>query len=74
MVETISPVVHGGRGRWLGTLALHALGATGTAAMFGAVLGWIGGSLGAPWGRTGLLALGAVGVVYALAALMRRSS
>ncbi len=71
MVETISPVVHGGRGRWLGTLALHALGATGTAALFGAVLGWIGGSLGAPWGRTGLLALGAVAVVYALGTLTR---
>ena len=42
MVETISPVVHGGRARWLGTLALHTLGATGTAALFGAILGWIG--------------------------------
>jgi hypothetical protein len=71
MVETISPVVHGGRGRWLGTLALHALGATGTAALFGAVLGWIGGSLGAPWGRAGLLALGAVAIVYALGTLTR---
>ena len=66
MVETISPVVHGGRGRWLGTLALHALGATGTAVVFGAALGWIGGSLGAPWGRPGLLALAAVATLYAL--------
>jgi len=66
MVETISPVVHGGRGRWLGTLTLHALGATGTAVIFGATLGWIGGSLGAPWGRPGLLALGAVATLYAL--------
>ena len=32
MVETISPVVHGGRARWLGTLVLHTLGATVTAA------------------------------------------
>jgi len=71
MVETISPVVHGGRGRWLGTLALHALGATGTAALFGAVLGWVGSSLGAPWGRAGLLALGAVAIVYALGTLTR---
>jgi hypothetical protein len=71
MVETISPVVHGGRGRWLGTLALHTLGATGTAALFGAVLGWIGGSLGAPWGRAGLLALAAVAVVYAVGTLTR---
>jgi hypothetical protein len=71
MVETISPVVHGGRGRWLGTLALHALGATGTAALFGALLGWIGGSFGAPWGRIGLLVLGAVALVYALGTLTR---
>ena len=71
MVETISPVVHGGRGRWLGVLGLHALGATWTAASFGAALGWIGGSLGAPWGRVGLLALGAVAAVYALDTLTR---
>jgi methylamine utilization protein MauE len=71
MVETISPVVHGGRARWLGTLALHALGATVTAAIFGAVLGWVGGALGAPWQRPGLLALAAVSAVYALGALTR---
>ena len=66
MVETISPVVHGGRARWLGTLALHTLGATVTAALFGATLGWIGQALGAPWQRPGLLALAAVSAVYAL--------
>jgi hypothetical protein len=71
MVETISPVVHGGRARWLGTLALHTFGATGTAALFGAALGWIGGVLGAPWQRPGLLALAAVSAVYALDALTR---
>jgi methylamine utilization protein MauE len=71
MVETISPVVHGGRARWLGTLALHTLGAAGTAALFGAALGWIGGSLGAPWQRAGLLALAAVAAFYSLGALTR---
>jgi hypothetical protein len=71
MVETISPVVHGGRARWLGTLALHTLGATGTAALFGATLGWIGGTLGAPWQRLGLLALATLSAVYALGALTR---
>jgi uncharacterized membrane protein YphA (DoxX/SURF4 family) len=71
MVETISPVVHGGRARWLGTLALHTMGATGTAALFGAVLGWIGGALGAPWQRPGLLALAALSTLYALGALTR---
>ena len=71
MVETISPVVHGGRGRWLGTLALHTSGATGTAALFGAALGWVGGSLGAPWGRAGVLALAAAAAVYGLGELTR---
>jgi hypothetical protein len=71
MVETISPVVHGGRARWLGTLVLHTLGATGTAALFGAVLGWIGGAFGAPWHRPGLLALAVIAAVYALGALTR---
>ena len=71
MVETISPVVHGGRARWLATLALYTLGATGTAALFGAVLGWIGGTLGAPWQRPGLLVLAAVSAVYALGAITR---
>ncbi len=69
MVETISPVVHGGRARWLGTLALHTFGATGTAALFGAALGRIGGVLGAPWQRSGLLALATVAALYALGAL-----
>ena len=71
MVETISPVVHGGRARWLGTLALHTIGATGTAALFGATLGWIGQMLGAPWQRPGLLALAAISAVYAFGVLTR---
>ncbi|MEO8424300.1 MAG: MauE/DoxX family redox-associated membrane protein [Actinomycetota bacterium] len=71
MVETISPVVHGGRARWLGALALHTLGATGTAALFGAGLGWIGAALDAPWQRPGLLALAALSALYALGALTR---
>jgi hypothetical protein len=71
MVETISPVVHGGRARWLGTLALHTLGAWGTAILFGVTLGWVGGLLGAPWQRPGLLALATLSAVYALGALTR---
>ena len=72
MVETITPVVHGGRGRWLGALALHASGAAVTAALFGAALGWTGGLLGAPWGRAGLLALTAFAATYAVGELTGR--
>jgi hypothetical protein len=71
MVQTISPVVHGGRARWLGTVALHTMGATGVAALFGATLGWIGQALGAPWQRPGLLALAAISAVYAFGVLTR---
>src|SRR4051812_8041832 len=64
MVETITPVVHGGRrGRWGMVLALHVLGAGMAAAAFGALLGGAGRLLGAPWGAAGL---GAVVVVAAL--------
>ena len=69
MVETISPVVHGGRARWLRTLALHTIGSTVTAASFGATLAWIGRALGAPWQRPGLLALAAISAVYAIGVL-----
>ena len=48
---------------------LHALGATATAAAFGATLGWLGGTLGAPWRRSGLLAVAAVALLYALGEL-----
>ncbi len=69
MVETITPVVHGGRGRWLGALALHTLGATATAAAFGAALGAAGALLGAPFGRAGLISLAILAAAYAAAEL-----
>ncbi len=69
MAETITPVVHGGRARWLGALMLHALGASLTAGLLGATLGWAGGLLGAPWGRAGLVALATVAAVYAIGEL-----
>jgi hypothetical protein len=71
MVETITPVVHGGRGRWLGALALHTAGAGLTAAAFGAVLGALGGALGAPFGRAGLVVLAALAAAYAATELTR---
>src|SRR5918994_88861 len=65
MVETITPVVHGGRTRrWVVALALHVLGAGLAAAAFGAVLGAAGMALGAPWGAAGFVAIGALGVLY----------
>ena len=66
MVETITPVVYGGRARWAIALTLHVAGATATAALFGAGLGAIGRFLEAPWGRAGFAALSTLAVVYAL--------
>jgi Methylamine utilisation protein MauE len=66
MVQTITPVVHGGsRRRWVVSLSLHVLGATASAAAFGALLGGVGTLLGAPWGRSGMSLVAAIGVVYA---------
>ena len=65
MVETITPVVHGGRrGRWGGVLALHVLGAAIAASAFGALLGGAGALLGAPWGAAGPAAVVAVAALY----------
>jgi len=65
MVETITPVVHGGRrSRWAVVLALHVAGAAAAAGAFGVVLGAIGSALGAPWGAAGLVAIATVGALY----------
>ena len=65
MVETITPVVHGGRrGRWGVVLSLHVLGAGIAAATFGALLGGAGSLLGAPWGTAGLVAVIVVASLY----------
>ena len=67
MVETITPVVHGGRrGRYLGSIVLHTLGATAAAAAFGALLGGLGALLGAPWGQAGTIAVLTAGTLYLL--------
>lgn len=66
MVETITPVVHGGRRtRYWTAVALHALGATGAAAVLGLVLGGTGALLGAPWGSSGLSIVALVAAAYA---------
>ncbi len=65
MVETITPVVHGGRrARWSAAVALHALGAGAAAAAFGAALGWLGLLAGAPWGGGGMLLVVVAALAY----------
>ena len=67
MVETITPVVHGERRRpYLLSVLLHTLGATVTAAAFGALLGGIGALLRAPWGAAGAVGVLAVASLYLL--------
>jgi Methylamine utilisation protein MauE len=67
MVETITPVVHGGsRSRWGAAVLLHAIAASLTAGGFGAMLGATGHLLGAPWGSGGAIVVAGV-AVWALA-------
>jgi hypothetical protein len=70
MVETITPVVHGGRrGKWAAAVAAHMAGAGLSAAAFGAALGAAGTLLGAPWGVAGRIAVAAIAALYAVQAL-----
>lgn len=65
MVETITPVVHGGRrSRWGIVLALHVVGAAAAAAAFGSALGAVGSLLGAPWGAAGIGVVGGLAALY----------
>jgi len=71
MVETITPVVHGGRrGGWSVALALHTTGATLAAAAFGAALALAGAALGAPWGRTGFALVAGLAALYLAAEVL----
>ena len=66
MVDTISPVVHGGRTPryWLNVM-LHSLGAVLGATLIGFTLGALGAVLGAPWGGVGTGLVVLAGLVYA---------
>jgi len=65
MVETITPVVHGGsRSRWGVSVAVHAIGAAASAAVAGALLAGAGGLLGAPWGVAGAVLVGTSAAAY----------
>src|SRR5256885_15502836 len=70
MVQTITPVVHGGRLRWSRSIAAHALGATLSAATLGAGLGGLGDLLGAPWGWVGSGLVLLVAVAFAARELL----
>jgi hypothetical protein len=71
MVETITPVVHGGsRRKWGTAVAAHTLGAGLSAAAFGGALGWAGGALGAPWGAAGLVIVTTAAALYAARELL----
>jgi hypothetical protein len=69
MVETITPVVHGGPARWMIGVVLHVVGAGATSAMFGAALGGLGLALGAPFGIAGSLTVAMLAVLYAIGEL-----
>jgi hypothetical protein len=65
MVETITPVVHGGsRERWGISLALHAFGATVAAAIVGSLLAGAGALVGAPWGVPGAVLVVVAAALY----------
>jgi hypothetical protein len=67
MVETITPVVHGGRKReYWASVALHTIGATIAAAIFGLLLGGIGALTRAPWGRVGATIVAVIATMYAV--------
>src|SRR5918996_337417 len=66
MVDTITPVVHGGsRKSWARPFPLHPLGATASASVMGAALGLAGVLLGAPWGAASATLVVVVVVAYA---------
>jgi hypothetical protein len=72
MVETITPVVHGGkRSRYLTSIAFHALGATLAAGLVGLLAGALGALVGAPWGTVGWIVVASLAIVYALREVFR---
>ena len=67
MVETITPVGHGGRTKSYWTsVGLHALGATLAAALLGFALGAIGALLRAPGEGSGAVVLAVIALMYAV--------
>jgi hypothetical protein len=67
MVETISPMVHGGRNTsYYRAVALHASGAALSASALGLALGVVGAAADAPWGTAGGLFLMSIAILYAV--------
>lgn len=73
MVETITPVVNGGRMRWMIAVGAHTVGAATSAALFGAILGVLGGMLGAPWGPVGPALVAVIAAAYAVSEITGRA-
>jgi cytochrome c biogenesis protein CcdA len=65
MVETITPVVHGTRRKYLSAVLLHTLGATISAGLLGVLLGGMGAALGLEWNAAGVAVIAIVGAIYA---------
>lgn len=72
MVETITPVVYGGRARWAIGLLFHVAGAGFTAAMFGAAVGGLGALLGAASVAAGQVVVAVIAFAYLVGELSRR--
>lgn len=67
MVETISPMVHGGRNTsYFRAVAFHTFGAALSAAALGTALGALGSASGAPWGDVGLRLVTGIALLYSL--------
>jgi hypothetical protein len=71
MVETITPVVHGTRARFVTAVALHALGATLSAAALGFVLGGVGALLGLEWNAGTVAVVAFVALLYGAREMFR---
>ena len=65
MVETITPVVHGTRRRYVSAVAIHTVGASLSATALGVLLGGAGAALGLEWNTAGVAVIALIAVVYA---------
>jgi hypothetical protein len=65
MVESIAPVVYGGKARYRWAVVLHAGAAAIAGGIFGLLLATIGLVARAPWGTAGAIVVSAIAIAYA---------